>query len=129
MNRRDRMVPLLSLRPKAHIAVCDEPGEHGERRHILIKRRRVELVHRIISGVMQIKIVAAVLMQPERRHPARSAVHVGSAPRLVAAARRDPDGRQQPGDVGKSVACLSLTRGSHFPHPATAKILSEPITC
>ena len=118
------MVPSLRLRPKAHITVCDEPGEHGERCHILIKGRLIELIDRIISGVMQVKIVAAVLMQPERRHPGRDQrVHVGSAPRLVAAARRDADGRQQPGDLGKKrVACLSLTRGGHFPHPAAAKI-------
>ena len=124
MNGRHSMVQSLRLRSKAHITVCDEPGEHGERRHSLIKGRGVELVYRIISGVMQIKIVAAVLMQPKRRHPCRDQrIHVGSAPRLVATPRRNADGRQQPSDLGKQrVACLSLTRGGHFPHPTTTKI-------
>mgnify|MGYP004260683941 FL=1 len=57
---------LLSRRPETHLTVGHEPGENGKGRHVLIQRRSIELVHRIVSRVMQIKVITTILMQPQR---------------------------------------------------------------
>ena len=53
---------------KTDITLCDQPREYRKGGNILIQGRRVEFVHRIISGVMQVEIITPVLVQSKSRY-------------------------------------------------------------
>ena len=56
-------------RPERHITVGNQPSKNRKCGYILIQSGGVEFIHRIISRVVQVKVIATILMQTQRGYP------------------------------------------------------------
>ena len=108
---------------KVPVGVGGEIGEHGEGGDVLAERLGIDLVERVVGGVVIVEIVVPILRRdrPRARRPARSAPM--SAPPLASVVAGDDAERRELALDGAAVGQRGVGEaGAEAPDAAGAEI-------